>query len=178
MEEKKESSENLYDSITKAFQSTFWVIKYAVYPATILLAIILSLSVWWGFDIKNSKSEISSTKNDIENIHKSLSLKSREIEISSKEIEANTKKRFEELAAQFTRFESDFEQMDSDFQNLSSRYEDALDQNEKLFKELKADNKSLSDFSDTIKETITKYTDEIAYARKGVVKWGRATIMV
>lgn len=168
MEEKKESSENLYDSITKAFQSTFWVIKYAVYPATILLAIILSLSVWWGLDIKNSKSEISSTKNDIENIHKSLSLKSREIEISSKEIEANTKKRFEELAAQFTRFESDFEQMNSDFQNLSSRYEDALDQNEKLFKELKADNKSLSDFSDTIKETITKYTDEIAYARKGV----------
>jgi len=58
--------------------------------------------------------------------------------------------------------------MNSDFQNLKTRYEEALGQNEKLYNELKADNVSLSDFSDTIKKTMTEYTDEIAYARKGV----------
>lgn len=165
---KKESSENLYDSLIKAFESTLSVIKYAVYPATFILALILGLSVWSGLDIKNSKSEISSTKNDIENIHKSLFLKSREIEISSKEIEYKTKEKFEDLAAQFAGYKSDFKQMNSDFQNLKIRYEEALGQNEKLYKELKANNASLSDFSDTIKKSMTDYTDEIAYARKGV----------
>ncbi len=161
MDEKKESSENLYDSLTKGFQSILWVIKIAVYPTTLILVIILGFGLWWGVDIRNSKLEISSAKNEIENIRKSLSLKSREIEISSKEIESDTKKRFEELADQYTRFESEFMQMNSNFQ-------EALDQNEKLFNKLKADNRSLSDFSDTIKKTITKYTDEIEYARKGV----------
>jgi chromosome segregation ATPase len=162
------ASEKLYDSLTKAFQSTLLMIRYAVYPATLVLLLVLGLSVWWGIDIRNSKSEISSTRNEIENIHQSLSLKSREIEISSKEIESAANKRFEELAGQFTKFESDFKQMHADFQNLRIRYEAALNQNEKLFKELKTDNTSLSDFSGTIKETITKYTDEIAYARKGI----------
>lgn len=161
-------TEKLYESLIKSFQSTILMIKYAIYPTTIVLALILGFSVWWGLDIRNSKSEISATKNEIDNIHKSLSLKKREIEISSKEIEFTTKERFEGLATQFTKFESDFKQMNIDFQNLRSQYEVALNQNKELFKELKADNTSLSDFSDTIKKTITNYTDEISYARKGV----------
>lgn len=168
MNDQKKSSEELYDSLTKAFQSTVRLIKYAVYPAAIFLVLILSFSVWWGLDIKNSKSEISSTKQDIERIHKSLSLKSREIEISSKEIEYNAKEKFDDLVKQFNQFESGFKQMNTDFNHLKSRYEDALETNEQLFIDLKVDNRSLSDFSNTIKKTITKYTDEIAYARKGI----------
>lgn len=168
MSKENKSSENLYDSLTKAFQSSIRVIKYAVYPATTVLVLILAASIWWGLDIKKSKSEISSTKQEVENIHKSLSLKSREIEITAQEIEFNTKKRFEGLTAQFSQFESGFNQMNSDFLSLKSRYEDALAENDELFKVLKADNKSLSEFSDAIKKTITKYTDEISYAQKGV----------
>lgn len=162
------SSEDLYESLTKAFQSSIRVIKYVVYPATGVLVLIIAFGIWWGLDIKKSRSEISSTKLEVENIHKSLSLKSREIEISAKEIESNTKKRFEGLTAQFSRFESGFNKMNSDFLSLKSRYEEALNENDELFTELKADNQSLSEFSDAIKKTITEYTDEIAYARKGV----------
>lgn len=163
-----ESSEKLYDSLTKAFESTIYIIKHAVYPTAALLTIIIGFSIWWGIDIRNSKSEILSTKNEIDNIHKSLSLKAREIVISSREIESDTKIRYDALAAQFTQFESNFKQMNTVFKDLRNRYEKALSKNELLFKELKADNKSLTEFSDTIKSTIAKHTNEIAYARKGI----------
>ena len=168
MEKRDNSSEELYGSLTKAFQSTRWAIRYAVFPALILLALIISFGIYWGLDIRNARSDILSTKQEIENVHKSLSLKSREIEVLAKEIEYDTRDRFEKLTAHFTQLESDFKQTAISYQILKTRYEEALGENETLFNELKADSNTLSEFSDVIKKSITKYTDDIAYARKGV----------
>ncbi len=162
------SSEGLYDSLTKAFTSTIRIIKYIAYPASAIITIILIFGLWWGIDIKNSKNEIDVTKVYVENIKSSLALKEREINVSTKEIETRAQERFDSLANNFKTFESEFEDMRGDFQTLIQRYEKVLTENDILFKDLQADNKSLQEFSNEIKYTISQYTEEIDYARKGI----------
>ena len=161
-------SEKVYDSLNKAFNSSFSFIKYALYPVGILLSIILIIGIWWGIDIKNSKNDIENSKHEINNIQSNLELEAQKIELSSREFQIKAKDSYDSLATQFKDFKSQFKQIDSEFSILKKKYESAIDQNDKLFNQLKSDNRSLSDFSESIRKSISTYTYEIKYAQKGI----------
>ncbi len=152
--------EHLFDTLNKALKSHFWVIKYAVYPVSALLGIALILGIWWGMDLKSARS-------DVEQIRTDMALKAREIEISSRELDLQAKDRFRSLSEQFKSMEADFARIGGEYQRLQTRYNEALSKNQVLFSALQADNRSLSDFSEGIKKSVSKYTTEIELAKQG-----------
>lgn len=152
--------EQLFDTINKALKSHFWVIKYAVYPISALLGIALLLGIWWGVDLKSAKGEV-------EHIRADMAFKAREIEILSRELDFQAKERFRILSEQFKSIETDFGRIGGEYQRLQSKYNEALSKNDNLFKALQADNRSLSDFSEGIRQSVSKYTGEIELAKQG-----------
>lgn len=165
-------SDKLYESLNKAFTSTTWMIRYFIYPVSFLLTVLIFLGIWWGVDIRNSKNEINISKQEIDNIQKSLSLKEREINIIANEIVTEMENRanasYESLQTKYIAFESNITTMSARFEELILRYESKLVINDSLFRELKDDNESLEDFSEQIRTTVSKYTSEIEYAKKGI----------
>ncbi len=89
------------------------------------------------------------------------------MKLISQEFEFQAKNYFKELSSHFKSFESNLKSNERKCQALLEKYTQALSKNETLFKELEADNRSLSDFSKKIKESIGNYAEQIELAKHG-----------
>lgn len=160
--------EQLYDSLNKALKSSLTVIKYAIYPITVILFIILAIGIWWGVDLKSAKQDIDNIKAELNLKAKDVELSSKNLELSSKDLDYKAKESFRNLDKQFRTLETDFDRVNREYQKLQARYSEALLKNDELFKALKADSRKLEDFSNEIKKSISKYSADIEWAQKGV----------
>lgn len=131
-----------------------------IYPITGIFIVLTAVGIWYGVDIR-------STANDIETIKKELEIRSREIGLTSRELEYQAKKDFDNLHNQFTELESNIQSIEANNKSLQDKYKSALAENEALFKELNANNSSLSEFSNKLKETTERYAKLIDLANQG-----------
>ena len=160
-ENKSNSQEKFYSFLTKTLSDWIHLIKYLVYPITIIFIIIFFI---WGIDIIQLNSELN-------NIKTNLDLKIKEIDIKQRETNVIAEEKLKLLNAQL-------KYIDSSFTELETSYNDALKESNEELSKLKANSKNLSDFSSTIKYSISsaleeykkaqnKYSAEIEYASKG-----------
>ena len=49
-------NEELYDSLQKAVTNSAWVIKWLIYPITVVFALLTGVGIWYGVSISSAKS--------------------------------------------------------------------------------------------------------------------------
>src|SRR3989304_7250545 len=129
-ENKSNSQEKFYSFLTKTLSDWIHLIKYLVYPITIIFIIIFFI---WGIDIIQLNSELN-------NIKTNLDLKIKEIDIKQRETNVIAEEKLKLLNAQL-------KYIDSSFTELETSYNDALKESNEELSKLKANSKNLSDFS-------------------------------
>jgi len=155
------SQERLYSVLTKTFSDGIHIIKYLIYPITIIFVIIF---IFWGIDIIQLNNELDNIKVNLDQKIKEIDLKQRETNIMAEE----------KLKLLNTRLIY----IDSSFSTLEDSYNKALKESNEELSKLIANSKSIGDFSKTIKASISsalneykkaqnKYSAEIEYASKG-----------
>lgn len=157
------NNEQMYDTLQKAVKDSVWTIKCMIYPITGIFVVIAAVGIWYGVDIR-------STANDIKTIKKDLEIRSREIALTTKELEHQAKNDFGNLHDQITMLESNIQSIEAEYKSLQVKYESALEKNDALFDTLNADNLSLSEFSNKIKEATENYAKLIELANQGAEK--------
>lgn len=153
-------NEQMYDTLQKAVNNSVWIIKWMIYPITGIFVVLTAVGIWYGVDIR-------STANDIETIKKDLEIRSREIKVTSNELEYQAREDFDKLHDQSTVLESNIQSIEAEYKSLQGKYKSALERNDALFNELNVNNRSLSEFSDKIKETTESYAKLIELANQG-----------
>jgi len=153
--------EQIYQSLNKTLSDVFRVIKFLIWPITILFVIVIII---WGVDIYK-------LRNELENIKNSLELSKKEIELSERE--ANLQAR-ESLVALTKKLAT----IDSTFNVLELEYHKALNESKNQLISLQHNTENFEKFSTTIQNNIDKalveyeniqrkYVSEIEYAAKG-----------
>lgn len=162
MEENKSNpQEEFYSKLTKTLSDWLKLVKYLLYPITIVFIILFII---WGIDIIQLNNELSNIKNN-------LDLKIKEIDIKQRETNLIAEEKLKILNEKL-------KSIDSSFSELESSYINALNESNDELSKLKTNSQNLNSFSNTIKNSMAsaledykkaqnKYSTEIEYATKG-----------
>lgn len=153
--------EKIYQTLNKTLTDSFRIIKYLIWPISILFIVVV---IFWGVDIYK-------LRNELDNIKQSLDLKKVEIDLAQRETNI---KAIESLNA----LKIKLEKIDSTFGNLEAEYMEALRESNEQLASLRTNADRLSEFSNVIqsntnksideyKEIQLRYSEEIKYASIG-----------
>ena len=141
------TQEKIYTNLNKLISSTITSIKWFIYPLIIIFIFVAFLfAIFYGMDIVNLDKELNSIKSNLDLKLKDIDIKERETNLVVQESLAILKKKQEEIDSAL------------------------ITSNGELAK-LTNNSKTLSEYSNSIKQTINeaknKYSSEIEYATKG-----------
>jgi hypothetical protein len=153
--------EKLYSLLNKTTSDVLRIIKYLIYPLSMIFILIV---IFWGVDIIKLNNELS-------NIKESLDIKLDKIDVKQRETNLVADEKLVIL-------KSKLEHIDSTFSKMEKEYEHALQISNTELKKLQSSSNNVSDYSMTIETALNnslkdyekaknKYSTEIEYASKG-----------
>jgi len=160
-ENEKTKQEMFYETLNKATSAALKIIKWAIYPLTLLFIIVLFV---WGININNLNNELTDIKSSLDIRIKEIDIKQKEVTLFMNENLFNMKKKKETIDTTFGKLRKEYEatlnRSNTELNNLKQTSRSANEYSKSIEKAI---NTSISDF----KEAKIKYNKEIEYASKG-----------
>lgn len=172
------SNEVLFDRINKHFILYLKILKWTIWPMFILIA---AFALYFGIDLKNTKSELDKMYNSIQLKEKEISILHREIIVENKEFDSKIKVQYDELLFRFDSLNRELELIIDKHKGVIKKANDQIDITSDKYQDLLDESESLEDFSETIKTSVIdankdlknfkeEYITEIELAKKGAVE--------